>query len=882
MKNKISLLLVYFLSAVYLAFLTTAENSVLAAANITSTSKLGRILSPDAVIYQTIGSASGSFQAGAQYTDKVFYIKKQAVVNGQTYYLISTVASDTKGVVGWVRAQDMWAQTHVAVDHDDKLFYLKGTGWAYTDPWGAGKDAVYRDLTPFQFQTFKINLTEKVGSAIWYRGYLENGRKVWIQAYNVTSAKPPVTFSATSKLGRILDPDAVIYQTVGSEQGSFRAGTQYTDKVFYIKKQAVSNGQTYYLISTVASDTKGVVGWVRARNMWAQAHTAIDHEDKLFYLKGTGWAYTDPWGAGKDAIYRDLTPFRYQTFRVNLTEKVGSAIWYRGYLENGRKVWIQAYNVTSAKPPVTFSATSKLGRILDPDAVIYQTVGSEQGSFRAGTQYTDKVFYIKKQAVSNGQTYYLISTVASDTKGVIGWVDARNMWAQAHTAIDHEDKLFYLKGTGWAYTDPWGAGKDAIYRDLTPFRYQTFRVNLTEKVGSAIWYRGYLENGQKVWIQAYNVVSSLENTKYTYYDLTVDEALNIQMQASPPPQTDKYWKYPAYVSSDYVTVYKKGYISGNGVNLRTSPDLDNSNNIYQKVDYGTSFLLLDDNVTGDPFASSTKWYKILYNNRELFVHSSLAVVDGKVGKVTADILNVRADPSTNSHIYGKLSKGALVTILEEGNDWHKIQYSYWRNATSEDVRFYLDPAFLINDPVNKFQFLDLTKRSGATADTLNQFLKGKGILENQGQSFIEAAVRYGLNDVYLLSHALLETGNGTSELAKGIEYNGKIVYNMYGIGAYDGNAIEEGAKFAYEHGWFDPKTAIIEGASFIGNDYIKSGQNTLYKMRWNPEAMEKLRKADHQYATDIAWAAKQVRTMYDLYQQLGITTLVLDIPVYKK
>ncbi|ARP44158.1 Mannosyl-glycoprotein endo-beta-N-acetylglucosaminidase [Geobacillus thermodenitrificans] len=699
------------------------------------------------------------------------------------------------------------------------------------------------------------------------------------KALPTSSVLAAANVTATSKLGRILEPSAVIYKTVGSSSGSFQAGTQYTDKVFYIKKQAAFDGQTYYLISTVASDTQGVVGWVNAKDMWAQNHVAVDHKEKLFYLKGTGWAYTNPWGAGKDAVYKDLTPFKSQTFRVNLTEQVGSAIWYRGYLENGKKVWIQAYNVTSEKPTITFQATSKLGRILEPSAVIYKTVGSSSGSFQAGTQYTDKVFYIKKQAAFDGQTYYLISTVASDTQGVVGWVNAKDMWAQNHVAVDHKEKLFYLKGTGWAYTNPWGAGKDAVYKDLTPFKSQTFRVNLTEQVGSAIWYRGYLENGKKVWIQAYNVVSSLDTSKYTYYDLTLDEAHTIQMKAN--PQTDKYSREPAYVSSSYIKVYTRGFIQGSGVNLRTTPDLKTDENIYEQVGYGTAFLLLDSNVIGDPFQGNTKWYKILYKNKELYVHSSLVRLDGKVGVVTADVLNVRANKSTNSHIYGKLYKGAEVTILEEGSDWHKIQYSYWRNATSEDVRNYLNPTHFVNDPVQKFQFLDLSKPSGATADILNRFLKGKGILENQGQAFIEAAKKHGLNDVYLMSHALLETGNGTSELAIGVQYNGKTVYNMYGIGAYDGNAVESGAQFAYTHGWFDPETAIVEGAAFIGNDYIKTGQNTLYKMRWNPAAMDKLGKANHQYATDIAWAAKQAKTMYELYQQLESTILVLDIPVYK-
>ena len=52
---------------------------------------------------------------------------------------------------------------------------------------------------------------------------------------------------------------------------------------------------------------------------------------------------------------------------------------------------------------------------------------------------------------------------------------------------------------------------------------------------------------------------------------------------------------------------------------------------------------------------------------------------------------------------------------------------------------------------------------------------------------------YGINEVYLISHALLETGNGTSQLAKGADVvNNKVVtnsntkyHNVFGIAAYD-------------------------------------------------------------------------------------------------
>src|SRR5699024_878768 len=114
----------------------------------------------------------------------------------------------------------------------------------------------------------------------------------------------------------------------------------------------------------------------------------------------------------------------------------------------------------------------------------------------------------------------------------------------------------------------------------------------------------------------------------------------------------------------------------------------------------------------------------------------------------------------------------------------------------------------------------------------------------------------------------------------GVEYNGETVYNMYGIGANDSCPVKCGAKKAYEEGWTTPEKAIIGGAAFIGNNYIKAGQNTLYKMRWNPDAMEKYGYATHQYATDIGWASKQITTMYNLYQSIGSYKLYLDIPKY--
>ncbi|MFC4661447.1 SH3 domain-containing protein [Oceanobacillus aidingensis] len=252
-------------------------------------------------------------------------------------------------------------------------------------------------------------------------------------------------------------------------------------------------------------------------------------------------------------------------------------------------------------------------------------------------------------------------------------------------------------------------------------------------------------------------------------------------------------------------------------------------------------------------------------------------------RVTASALNVRSGPAAGNKTVGQLSNGTKVTILGEYNGWYQISFNHrqWVNASEKDVLHYLDPTNFVNDARQQFQFLDLSKISDASITDLNNYLSGKGTLSSQGKAFRDAGKAHGINDVYLLSHAILETGNGGSTLAKGVMYNGVKVYNMYGVGAFDNCAIECGAKRAYEEGWTTPYKAIVGGASFIGNSYVKAGQNTLYKMRWNPEGMERHGYATHQYATDIGWAQKQVSTMYNLYQALKLDNLQLDIPEYK-
>src|SRR5699024_1523895 len=135
----------------------------------------------------------------------------------------------------------------------------------------------------------------------------------------------------------------------------------------------------------------------------------------------------------------------------------------------------------------------------------------------------------------------------------------------------------------------------------------------------------------------------------------------------------------------------------------------------------------------------------------------------------------------------------------------------------------------------KFQFLVLSAPSGASKSTLNNHLKGKGTLNNLGDAFYNAARKYEVNDLYLIAHAQLETGHGTSKLAQGIEVgenkNGNLkvltsknrnelinitmTYNIFGIVAVDSDSNEGGAKLAFEEVWYTPKSAVDSGTEWI-------------------------------------------------------------------
>ncbi|MEO2507594.1 SH3 domain-containing protein [Clostridium paraputrificum] len=299
-----------------------------------------------------------------------------------------------------------------------------------------------------------------------------------------------------------------------------------------------------------------------------------------------------------------------------------------------------------------------------------------------------------------------------------------------------------------------------------------------------------------------------------------------------------------------------------------------------------------------------------------------------IGSVNVSNLNVRSGAGTSHTIKGSVTLNHIVEIVGEENGWYKIKYKEdtayvsskyinistgasnygltvdkfaelqfptlnmvqkdgkWVNASLEDIKYYMNPSNFIND-VSKYMFMKLNYVDGIPMSVINEVIQGRGILSGKGNAFLEGAKKYNVNVMYLLSHARLETGNGTSTLSNGVlvtEVDGvpvepRVVYNMYGVGAIDSDPLRGGSEYAYKQGWFTPELAISEGASWISKNYINStkyNQNTLYKMRWN---MSSTSIGWHQYASDIAWAEKQARIMAPYLEKCGVA-FEFDIPTF--
>ena len=347
-------------------------------------------------------------------------------------------------------------------------------------------------------------------------------------------------------------------------------------------------------------------------------------------------------------------------------------------------------------------------------------------------------------------------------------------------------------------------------------------------------------------------------------------------------------------------------VNTDGLNVRKGPST--SYESIGKIDKGTSVEVISE---------SDGWSKINYKNTTAYVAtryldkiSSNEQVPPVVGGEStenvsgATIYYKALNYTLQNHVdaqYKKALEGgnvisSSISRMSEELTTSMPQSRAFVTPSKADLEYYLNPKNFTNSDKGMMQFLRLdTYKCGITESELNSYLNslpkvnGKNtVFYNQGKAFINAAQKYDIDLVYLVSHAMWETGYGKSVLAQGqtiTSYKGKpldkpvTVYNFFGIGAIDKSANVSGAEASYSNGWTSIEKTIEGSAKWISANYIKSSkynQNTIYKMKFNYDYIW------HQYATDVNWAngisgiMNNIISMYDT-----ASNLEFEVPDYK-
>ena len=237
-----------------------------------------------------------------------------------------------------------------------------------------------------------------------------------------------------------------------------------------------------------------------------------------------------------------------------------------------------------------------------------------------------------------------------------------------------------------------------------------------------------------------------------------------------------------------------------------------------------------------------------------------------------------------------LVNGQPKSLTQNTNQWINGNTEYgtgWRRASREAIAYMMDPRNSL-DETYIFQFQDLTSIAG-TYDDISKMIEGSFLTKYSTSStdsiinaILSSSRTYNVSPYHLVSRMLQEQGNDGSVL-NGYTYNGRIVYNLFNIGATgstDAEIIQNGAKYAYDKHWFTPETCILGSASFLNSGYLSKGQTTLYFQKYN---VVNAPYFENQYMQNIRAANDEGARISNEYKENGLINGEFEfvIPVYE-
>ncbi|WP_414044596.1 N-acetylmuramoyl-L-alanine amidase [Macrococcus equi] len=557
---------------------------------------------------------------------------------------------------------------------------------------------------------------------------------------------------------------------------------------------------------------------------------------------------------------------------------------------------------------VVTSSEKRIAKIKWQNADVYTSVANVPTS-KAGAK-SNTAYYVNKKAVFNGETFYALTDNNNIPRG---WVKAKDTQSFSITPESQTSKVFTIKNTAKSiYTTPWGSSKQ-IVGSLKPLAGKDFKASKHVKVGKTPYYFGTV-NALTGWINLNQITVKTAPKAKTPVKVTDIKKVNLIGRTdakntvlytdinSTKKAVTKPVDMQLYINQEAKKNNQKYYAVSDPKNkfLGWINDLFIKEKQYQTVSWTKASYTIKKpygyiyTIPGGSKAQRLKKLSTLPNRTIQVIRTDkvgntlwhkVLLSDNTVGYVpnsylfTQNITRLKAPESLDIAVakQSKLKNSATNSGPKVVFSTPERSYNE-RLAADSEIKVKMNTKNAMSDPELKYQFLDLGQSEGISAKQLNKLLVGKGVLENQGAAFAAAAKQFKINEIYLIAHALLESGHGTSRLSNGLGINAdntriidnasKKYYNMYGTKATDNNVELGGITYAKQNGWDSASKAIIGGAKYVREAYIDRGQRTLHQMRWNPE-----NTATHQYATDINWAVHNAKIIARLYKTIGIDGL---------
>ncbi|WP_192945159.1 GW dipeptide domain-containing protein [Staphylococcus cohnii] len=793
--------------------------------------------------------------------------------------------------------------THKAVSN-----YLGGSD--HIDPHGylANHNYSYDELYDLIYEKYLI----KTGKAAAWGTTSSGSTSGSKNESNGSTTKPStntgkLTVSTNNGVGRINTSNDGLYTTVYDQNGKKTSKTNQTLKV---TKSATLGNKNFYLVSDY---NKGdLIGWVHQNDVSYNSAKSVVKNNQSYKIKPGEVVYTVPWGTSSQKA-GTVSGSSSQTFKASKQQQIGKTNYVYGTVNN-LSGWVSLSKLTSTSKTATSpttnnhltvnTLTSQQGTVAKTNHGVYTSVYDKKGIQKS--YVNGKTYKLSKKATLGNNSFYLITDNKTNTN--LGWMQTGDITVKEAVTKATATPTTSVSKIGQLNTNNSGI-KTTVYdkkgKNALKFAGRTYTVTKQRTQGNNTYVliQNTKQNTPIGWVNTKDInTRDLSKTKAKTGQYTV-KATNNGLYAIP-------WGTKAQ------QLDTQNNIKNSKFNASKSVFVDKDEYLYGNVNNKTGWISAKDlNKTQTQSAvTPQKFDYVIYNaSGNYYLNPNATKSAGSLKGFHESIFTVFEKQIINgvTWYHGKLSNGKIVWIKESDLRKELVKYyksnltldqavalqhgmkfkpqiqrtpRKWEDATASEIKNAMNSSKLAKDPTQKYQFLRLDKSQNISGTDLDKLLVGKGILEGQGEAFSEAAKTYNINEVYLVSHALLETGNGTSKLANGGDVvNNKVVtngakkyYNMFGIGAVDKYPVKQGFATAKNNGWDTVKKAIVGGAKFIANSYINQGQNTLYKMRWNPD-----NPGVHQYATDVAWAshnATRIKGFYDSMNKLG---KYFDINTYK-